>query len=50
MKKKIKDLTLGEINKLCHSLGCDKCPLRYLDSDCPIIIDTELEREVEIDE
>lgn len=36
MKKKIKDFTLGEINKICQSAGCSRCPFKDLDSDCPL--------------
>ena len=55
MKKKIKDLTREEFNKICskHSL-CPNCPLLYLDMCMGRIgiigYKDILEREVEVDE
>ena len=55
MKKKIKDLTLEEANKICQSHKknrCDyKCPFYKYDS-CWFVgdIEEDLEREVEVDE
>lgn len=33
MKKKIKDLTLEEIDKICNNTGCGRCPLFFCE-DC----------------
>lgn len=33
MKKKIKDLTIQDLNKVCsNTLRCDNCPLRFNNS------------------
>lgn len=58
MKKKIKDLTIKECDKICNKQPyCSVCPLRY-ENYCryeKLMVDEEekafnLEREVEIDE
>ena len=50
MKKKIKDLTLEEKDKICHKYQnkhlCGNCPFKREN----ICIIEELEREVEVDE
>lgn len=57
MKKKIKDLTLAEANKICVGRKCDVCPLKDRDGDCILDIlagysipDIELEKEIEVNE
>jgi hypothetical protein len=58
MKKKIKDLTLGEAKKICNmqersNKFCEGCPLRKPYAKirkCPIYYDEVLEMEVEVDE
>ena len=54
MKKKIKDLTVEEVNAICHKQDdCDTCPLANRFGTCiimpPCFVD-ELEEEVEVDE
>ena len=56
MKKKIKDLTLGELLKICdESYVCEECPL-YVNSYCSLnempshLWKEDLEQEVEIKE
>ena len=50
MKKKIKDLTIEEIKKICRKyMDCEACPLDL--SPCPATIyDEDLKREIEVDE
>ncbi len=57
MKKKIKDITLKEANKICVGRDCDVCPLKDRDGDCILdqlagysIPDIELEKEIEVSE
>lgn len=33
MKKKIKDLTIEEIDKICNNTNCGRCPLLFCE-DC----------------
>lgn len=53
MKKKIKDLTLGECKRICSKMEyCSHCPILIV---CPFRLDnyeemSDLEREVKIDE
>ena len=52
MKKKIGDLTLKELAKICHSQpenGCDRCPLQEMDICCCLFDDT-LNKEIEVEE
>lgn len=57
MKKKIKDLTLEEIKKICEQYDysfCEECELYSKETECclvePPLLEKDLEREVEIDE
>lgn len=62
MKKKLKNLTLGEWQQLCekhyvckdepHTYGCKTCPMDRVDTDCPIwdtamMVNMEMEIEIE---
>lgn len=52
MKKKIKDLTLEELYKMCINYKCAKCPFADYD-ECPRFdnkLKDDLEKEVEADE
>lgn len=53
-KKKIKDFTIDEINKIClNTWTCARCPLgRTAYSGCPIqrMSGDDLEREFEVEE
>ena len=51
MKKKIKDLTLEEMNKICKKqFTCRNCPLKSSFKTCIKYWGVYLEREVEVDE
>ena len=57
MKKKIKDLTLEECQRICDKSYCSGCPLRHYSPDdetirdCPVSYeDYYLLKELEIDE
>ena len=59
MKKKIKDLTFEECQRICDKrITCLNCPIRYSSNSCRLMVlremqyepKDELEREVEIDE
>lgn len=57
MKKKIKDLTLEECQRICDTHVCKNCPLKIQHPDdddllgCPVSYDDwYLEKEVEINE
>lgn len=53
MKKRIKDLTLAELIKICDKQkDCEDCPLfaRMNDDNAPICVDKIMNKEVEIDE
>lgn len=58
MKKKIKDLTLEECQRICEKSICKTCPLRHFahndednDLDCPACYEaTYILKEVDLDE
>lgn len=58
MKKKVKDLTREEVDKICNKyvISCDGCPFELLDcSDLRIYLKFQnhlkmLEQEIEVDE
>lgn len=52
MKKKLKDITIGEFVSVCHESKCIKCPFKNLEK-CHWIIEAmynneDLEKEYEI--
>lgn len=49
MKKKIEDLTLKEMRKLCEQHTCVNCQIKDLNI-CATLYNMNLEREVEVDE
>ena len=57
MKKKIKDLTLEEIKKICRQYDysfCEECELYSKKTECclvePPLLKEDLEREIEVNE
>ena len=55
MKKKIKNITLLEANKLCFGRDCENCPLLDKDGECILdqiagyrVSEAEMEREIEV--
>ena len=50
MKKKVKDLTLEEVTKICKNNSCDECPLK--DAPCQegyyALVNSELDQEIEV--
>lgn len=50
MKKKIKDLTLEEVTKICKNNSCDECPLK--DAPCQegyyALVNSELDQEIDV--
>lgn len=50
-KKKIKDLTIKEINKICRKCkGCYDCPFDEYCSKMTTLSDEELDIEIEVEE
>ena len=51
LKKKIKDLTFGELKSFCDKdkIQCEKCPFKE-DEFCPLYPKAFLEREMKVDE
>ena len=52
MKKKIKDLTLEEVKKICKNNSCDECPLK--DAPCQkgydALVNSEINQEIEVED
>lgn len=52
MKKKIKDLTLEEVKKICKNNSCDECPLKVVPcyKGYYVVVNSELNQEIEVEE